>query len=181
MMSQLWLPLSPYSPPAKTHLLAGKRLKLLLWKNRSSPEKRLQILTFWIALPKTLAPLSHPQYPPGPISNASFSLKLFSILDVIFPDPEPTVAARKLSSPIYTVVTPVLPHSIYKMISVFRARTVPVISASSAGPPYLIGIRSSQKYQFDELLYLLHRRILHPENTTFCSSYLINGSFCTNF
>lgn len=124
------------------------------------------MLTFWTALPKTLTHHSHPQYPPGPISNASFSLKLFSTLAMICPCPEPTLAARKLSSPICTVVTPVLPHSIYKMISMFRARTVPVISTSSAGPPYLIGIRSSQKYQFNELLYLLHRRILHPESTT---------------
>lgn len=105
-------------------------------KTEAPQKKGLQILTFWTALPKTLAHHSHPQYPPGPISNASFSLKLFSTLDGICPCPEPTVAAQKLSSPICTVVTPVLPHSIYKMISVFRVQ-------GKNGPSYLHLLRRS--------------------------------------
>jgi len=123
-MSQHWPLLSPYfSPPEHTYgQLSG--IGCFSGKAEVPQKKQLQILTFWGSLQKSWHITPHPQYPSRPISNARFSLKHSSSLNVIIPCPEPTAFGQNLSHPICTEDTPVLPHSIYKMISVFGAETL---------------------------------------------------------
>lgn len=109
----LLAPLFSYSPPPSTHLQSIRQET----EAASLQKHSLQKKKIWGITTKKWLITPHPQYPLGLISNAPFSLKPSLILDVIIPCFEPTAFSGNLPNLIYTVFTPIWPHSVYKIIS----------------------------------------------------------------
>lgn len=85
-----------------------------------------------------------------------FSVKHPSSLNAIIPCPQPTALAQNLYHSICTEDPPVLPHSINKIISIFRTETLAQFFPS----PLPLSLPNptpwaDKKYQLSEFLYLL--------------------------